>query len=291
MFLWRACHNLLPTKANLFRRGICDNNLCPICQREEETVGHACWDCPAANDVWGEGSIKLQKCVSGGREFMEIFQMVKNRCEMAEVELFAITARRIWIRRNEYIHEGSFTHPSHIMREANNALAYFQKINDKTVQQGRPAPKPERIKWQPPPQGRVKINWDAAVDGNNKSIGLGIIARNDKGWFLAALYAVTFCREEGYRSTIFEGDALQVVNDVNSTNQCQSMHGHLIEDIKVALQALNQACFTHAKREANAAAHALAVGARNHVIDTMRWSSIPSCIYGIVRREESFPSS
>jgi hypothetical protein len=53
MFLWRANHNLLPTRANLFRRGICDNNLCPICMREEETAANVCLDCAAANDVCG----------------------------------------------------------------------------------------------------------------------------------------------------------------------------------------------------------------------------------------------
>jgi hypothetical protein len=40
MFLWRACHNLLPTKVNLLKRGICDNSFCPICLFENETVEH-----------------------------------------------------------------------------------------------------------------------------------------------------------------------------------------------------------------------------------------------------------
>jgi hypothetical protein len=33
----------------------------------------------------------------------------------------------------------------------------------------------------------VKINWDTALDVNRKIIGLGSIARDDKGTFLAAL--------------------------------------------------------------------------------------------------------
>jgi hypothetical protein len=46
-------------KANLFKRGVCDNNLCPICLQEEETVAHVSWGCPAANDVWGGSRMKL----------------------------------------------------------------------------------------------------------------------------------------------------------------------------------------------------------------------------------------
>jgi hypothetical protein len=51
LFLWKACQNLLPTKANLYRRHINSNPLCPICGIEEETLGHILWSCPLAKDV------------------------------------------------------------------------------------------------------------------------------------------------------------------------------------------------------------------------------------------------
>jgi hypothetical protein len=46
MFMWRACHNLLPTRVNLVKRKVIDNALCPCCGRENETVLHVLW--PAA---------------------------------------------------------------------------------------------------------------------------------------------------------------------------------------------------------------------------------------------------
>lgn len=147
------------------------------------------------------------------------------------------------------------------------------------------------------------------MDVKEKMIGLGIIVRDEKGFFLAALskqlridvspvvaetlaalHAVMFCIEQGYSKAWFEGDALQVVKEVNSEFPCDTMHGHLIEAIKDGLQGLHQIRFTHVKREANDVAHELAVGARTHVIDTIRWTSIPPCISGIVRREELHPS-
>jgi hypothetical protein len=48
VFLWRAYHNLLPTKVNLFTRKVVDNNFCPVCHLAEETVFHAIWGCPGA---------------------------------------------------------------------------------------------------------------------------------------------------------------------------------------------------------------------------------------------------
>jgi ribonuclease HI len=155
----------------------------------------------------------------------------------------------------------------------------------------------------------VKLNWDASVDIKTKMSGLGVVIRDTNGSFLAAfskrihtevspvvaetlaaLHAVLFCSEMGYSKAWFEGDALQVVNEVNSPLPCDSMHGHLIQAIKEGLQGLNQTSFTHTKREANAVAHEPAVEARTHVMDTVRWNSIPPCICGIVRREEIHPS-
>lgn len=51
MFIWKACSDILPTKDNLFKRGISNDSMCPICGSVPETVGHAIWTCPATKDV------------------------------------------------------------------------------------------------------------------------------------------------------------------------------------------------------------------------------------------------
>jgi hypothetical protein len=48
VFLWRVCHNILPTKENLKRRGIVNEDMCQVCYQERETTFHAIWACPAA---------------------------------------------------------------------------------------------------------------------------------------------------------------------------------------------------------------------------------------------------
>lgn len=62
VFLWKLCNDILPTKANLLRKGVVKDALCMFCEREVETCSHAIWQCPAAQDVWGAGPRKLQKC-------------------------------------------------------------------------------------------------------------------------------------------------------------------------------------------------------------------------------------
>lgn len=53
VFLWRACKSILPTKDNLKRRKIVQDDLCFLYYREMETVAHILWDCPSSIDVWG----------------------------------------------------------------------------------------------------------------------------------------------------------------------------------------------------------------------------------------------
>ena len=69
VFLWRPCKSILPTKDNLKRRKVVQDDLCLICHREEETVAHILWECPSSKDVWGVCRRSLQKCSVLGVDF------------------------------------------------------------------------------------------------------------------------------------------------------------------------------------------------------------------------------
>jgi ribonuclease HI len=103
-------------------------------------------------------------------------------------------------------------------------------------------------RWSPLPHGRVKVNWDASINFKKKCIGVGIVARNSLGDFVggrsiiqnietdsriaesfAALMAVLFCKELGLSKVIFEGDAAQVIYDINSLPPHFSKAGHITE--------------------------------------------------------------
>jgi hypothetical protein len=64
IFLWKTCQNLLPTKQNLLRKRVVEDDLCPCCKIQEESIIHALWSCPSTQDVWGCGPITFQKCPS-----------------------------------------------------------------------------------------------------------------------------------------------------------------------------------------------------------------------------------
>ena len=51
---------------------------------------------------------------------------------------------------------------------------------------------------------------------------------------LTALYAVIYAKEQEreIKGAVFEGDALSIIDAVNSLQPCESSYGHFVEDIK-----------------------------------------------------------
>jgi hypothetical protein len=106
--MWRACHDILPTMVNLFKRKVVETPLCPCCKLEEETIIHALWSCPASRDGWGCGPKFFQKSYSWGATCMEIVEGFMDRFRGEDMGLMAVLARRIWLRRNTLVFEGFF---------------------------------------------------------------------------------------------------------------------------------------------------------------------------------------
>lgn len=94
------------TNSNLHRRHITGDATCPICMREEETIGHILWSCPSAQDVWMDCNKKFQKSVSDEGEFASIVSNLLEKLEGDGVSLLAAVVRQIWFRRNAIVFGG-----------------------------------------------------------------------------------------------------------------------------------------------------------------------------------------
>ena len=128
-FLWRASHEILPTKESLYKRKVVGDPLCPICSLEEENCFHILWDCPSARYVQS-GSLKIfQKSSSWGPTFKYVVSEVLRVCDNEAIGLFSAIARRIWFRRNEVIHGGLFSHPNVLVQRVREAVQDFSAAN------------------------------------------------------------------------------------------------------------------------------------------------------------------
>ena len=226
-----------------------------------------------------------------------------ERCTL-EMELFAVTARRIWLRRNSLIHENIFAHPTQLLRDARQSLEEFYRANNKAENEEPNEKDITIVKWKPLPRSMIKLNWDASLNAKDGCVGLGLIERDSQGKCLAtrsmsvgakidvarveamaAANAVIFCKEMGYNNVIFEGDALQVIKAIDMEVPCMCSYGHVIESIREELHRFEKASFIHVNREANYAAHELAKLATTYVTLSTWRGDVPPSVSDIVRRE------
>lgn len=101
-----------------------------------------------------------------------------------------------------------------------------------------------QTRWQAPPPHWFKVNFDAALFENIKSIGVEVVVCSAEGYFLAglckkfkipvepssaeaiaALVAVDFVTGSPFREIIFEGYAFSVINLIHSRSSSLGRFG------------------------------------------------------------------
>jgi hypothetical protein len=103
---------------------------------------------------------------------------------------------------------------------------------------------------------------------------------------LAAWNAVVLGVQLGVTYLELEGDAMEVVQGINSARHCSEQEGPILNDIKTLLQNFNTQKVTHVNREANGAAHNLAKFALSVGGDQVWYANFPSSMQEIVCVEQ-----
>jgi hypothetical protein len=303
-FLWRACHDSLPTRANLCSRMIISDPLCMICEQEPESVFHVLWKCPLACDVWSARCATFQKSSYEGPTFMQVVEEMYEKCHRGEFCLFVSIARRIWLRRNGLIHEGTFEHPNFPVKQAQQEVELLKTLLDEERKKHGQSDNPSSSTWKAPPQGWYKANWDAGIDRKKGRVGLGVIIRDHtriiwaaksqtrhgfldptiaEAW--AVLMVVQLCNKMGITRIQFEGDAKNVINVVKADGSDDCGWGQITEDILFSLQSIPQWEMGYSRRDTNKVAHVLANLAVADDIDMVWLFRPPDCIHELLQAD------
>jgi hypothetical protein len=100
-FLWKACHESLPTKAGLFRRRVIPHPYCDHYHGAIEDTFHALWSCPVLAQVW-QSSNRIR---SPAKEFPPLVQFPSPACNefdiTSPVRDIAMTCWLLWNKRNQ----------------------------------------------------------------------------------------------------------------------------------------------------------------------------------------------
>ena len=128
-FVWRACSDILPTRANFLHHKIQVDPICTICGQHDETTVHILWECPLAKNVWALVRGKLQKCNANALNFYVLFRHLVDRLNRKELETWAMISWALWNARNKYHFKDVKSHPTTILRGATSLLDEYQRLS------------------------------------------------------------------------------------------------------------------------------------------------------------------
>ena len=298
LFIWKACHNALPTMANLRRWQITESALCALCKTHEEDTLHAIWSCGEIACVWNSLTLFHHAVTSPPPDFTNLFSSFLQVQDEFHAEIFSITAWLLWNRRNAQ-HFGRPVHP--LGQLCSMAGDLLQEYLDAQKLEPIPSPPPVMQQWRPPEPEHVKLNFDAAVFNSINMAGIGVIARNWNGAVIEAMSmpiplsqtvnemealvcrkAVQFAKDLGLQKVVIEGDSLVVINALSQGPDCLSSFGNVIDDILVLADDFQLCVFNHVKRLCNVVADMLAKKAKD-LLGVRVWSNdLPEDIQPLV---------
>jgi hypothetical protein len=125
VFMWRACHNDLATKANIFRHKITEDHLCPLCEVGVEPTRHVLWRCPAVRVIWSMCGSNIQKHCTANEEFVFIVEELQRHVTAEDMELIRVVARNLWLRRNAVVYEKMVSPYSNVISNAYDSSMDF----------------------------------------------------------------------------------------------------------------------------------------------------------------------
>lgn len=170
-----------------------DKFTCPSCEREEETLCHVLWRCPAVVDVWAEEGSPMQKWAYGEEYIGVVWRKMAEKLNEEELGLVATVLRNVWLRRNKLVFENGFFNPKAIFTQAKHSIEENQSAqgNSRATSSSRTTNNSrgerELAKWKAPREGVVKVNWDATYDEKNMMMGASVIIRDATGDVLVSL--------------------------------------------------------------------------------------------------------
>ncbi|XP_050217814.1 uncharacterized protein LOC126668671 [Mercurialis annua] len=279
VFIWKCLHEGLPTGIALQHR-LNYTSSCCFCD-QQETLIHMLFTCPRAKQIWFISPLHYKASVLPSQFFYQMWlQTVTDLQELDGddfyIHLFCYLLWNIWKSRNAKIFQQNHLSSEDIIsiclrefeefklsQQENNPTSQHTVLVNTTLQTTSGIP-----------QGFIKINYDAAVDTKGKNGFIGAVAVNwqlqRKGKFsatfryiwdpgilemLALREALNWAISKGWTNVIFEGDALQVSNIINTRNCTNGAYQGICEDIWRLLRSFTMARVLYTQRKNNEEAH------------------------------------
>ena len=214
IFFWKTLHGALAIMDNLFRRRSSSSPVCPLCKSNAETMDHLFLFCPWVESIWFGGRFTLRvnrpEVSSWVQWLLHLFESVRGSKEV-RLPLFSYIAYscwHIWKSRCDFLFNNLHVSPLRVISATSLSVSEFQSAQVCSALGSNLIPPGSmvRARWTPPNAGYVKINVDASWDRVGRVGFTGVVARDDRGRFLAAV------RGEGRASSASMMEALAILH-------------------------------------------------------------------------------
>ncbi|KAL5861936.1 hypothetical protein ACOSQ4_003232 [Xanthoceras sorbifolium] len=258
IFLWRACHNALPTSTNLLDRKVPISPLCCCCNKKMETIVHALWERELLQLIREDSSFrgKLPSVILDS--MLDFLLYCRTVMSSYDLLLLGVVLWKVWNLRNCTLHQRPCIAAADLVPWCRAFLADF--VASHVV---LPVVRVDNyLRWIPPIFGQLKLNMDAALNHSRSKIGMfsfdGVLKPNIAE-AKAILFGVSMVLEGGFSSFSIESDAISIINCLINGILPSSKIGVVLKDILLLLDSFGAMfSFSYVPRSANRVAHVLA---------------------------------
>ncbi|XP_026434668.1 uncharacterized protein LOC113332335 [Papaver somniferum] len=227
-----------------------------------------------------------EKMVKHVQTIDDIFSLCGNcKEEVQHLFLHCSVTQRIWFDMDTTVLPSvgnlDLFKPDSFIHDFKNYISEIEAniITPRSISRSTSIP----LKWLAPVDFEIKINFDVSFITKRLPVGVGLIARNSAGTFIAAkgssstavdekqreaiaaLEALKWAKERNFTELHLEGDIINVVDAINGiTGRINWTTNSVIQECLVLLNSFSRWKCSHIKREANRVADDLEKYARSN---------------------------
>nr|POF17248.1 hypothetical protein CFP56_18364 [Quercus suber] len=279
---------------------------CDGCNVEVEDSIHFFWKCTRAKELWSSSKLVFPIEFDQLNSFKEMLWclIMDEKCSTENIELIVTCAWAMWNNRNTIRHGGTHRDGKMLLQWATEYLVEFRTVMDllpaaqESIQYA--------MNWSLPLATFLKFNVDGAIFVELQSVGVGVIAWDWNGRFIATMckqihaplrpleaklkaveIGLQFAKQLGVSNFIIEGDSLIVSRALSQSSSVPASIDAVIMGIRSAALDFHNVYFSHVKRNANTPAHLLAKYAKGIVHQCMWMENCPSFLELAILHDEA----